>query len=475
MNTDLIQLGASELAEKFRALEVTPSEALEASLARIEACNPLLNAIITPNIDGAREAARASDVRWGAGKPLSLIDGVCITIKDNLLTRDLRATWGSRIFEKNVADHDELPVARIRAAGLVIVGKTNVPEFSLQGYTDNLLFGPTRNPWNPELTPGGSSGGAVASVASGMVPIALGTDGGGSTRRPASHAGLVGLKPTTGRIARGRGFPVILHDLEVVGVIARNIADVCAMMEILASPDPRDQQSLAYPSWFQNMDRRALRILYIRTFGGAPVDPEIEARVREATKVLAKLGHEIHEAADAPFDFAAASHAFTVIAAAGLSWMMRPQLDRASWLTPSIQTMLKDAQALGAADYVDTLIAARDLKHALFAAFEQYDLLLTPTAAALPWPAADTSPKTIAGQPVGPRGHAIFTPFANLAGCPGISLPCAPSRSGLPIGVQLVAPWGCDELLLSIGREYEDAHPWHDRRMVLDITRTAKK
>jgi aspartyl-tRNA(Asn)/glutamyl-tRNA(Gln) amidotransferase subunit A len=307
-----------------------------------------------------------------------------------------------------------------------------------------------------------------------MVPIALATDGGGATRRPASHAGLVGLKPTTGRIARGQGFPVILHDLEVIGTIARDTADTSAMMDLLAGPDPRDQQSLAYPQWSRTDVSRPLRILYIRTFGGAPIDPEIESRVREATSVLAKLGHEIHEVADAPFDFSAASHAFTVIAAAGLAWMMRSRLDQAPSLTPSIQAMLNDAQKLTAADYADTLIAARELKRALSGTFETYDLLLTPAAAALPWPAAETNPKTIAGQAVGPRGHAFFTPFANLAGCPGITLPCLPSQSGLPIGVQLVGPWGRDELLVSIGSAYEAAQPWHDRRMVLDIGRSAK-
>jgi aspartyl-tRNA(Asn)/glutamyl-tRNA(Gln) amidotransferase subunit A len=472
LNTDLFQLGALELSARFRAGDVTPSEALEASLKRISACNPLLNAIVTLDGDGAREAARASDARWRARKPLSSLDGVPVTIKENMLVRGLRATWGSRVFENYVPDHDELPVARLRAAGLVIVGKTNAPEFSLQGYTDNLVFGPTRNPWSPELTPGGSSGGAVASVASGMVSLAIGTDGGGSTRRPASHTGLVGLKPTTARIARGQGFPVILHDLEVVGAIARETADLSAMMEILSGPDPRDQASLAYKPWSQADSRRPLRILYIRTFGNAPVDPEIDARVREAATPLGELGHEIREE-EVPFDFGAASQAFTVIAGSGLAWLMRQYPDRVSSLTPSIQSMLEDARKLTAAEYVETLIAARELKRTLFEAFKNFDVLMTPTAAALPWPVRETHPKTISGQPVGPRGHALFTPFANLAGCPGISLPCAASRSGLPIGFQLVAPWGQDELLVSLGRDYEMLRAW--RRMVLDGAAKAAK
>ena len=468
MKTELIQLSALELSERFRALDVTPSEALEASLARIAASNPLLNAVVTLDTVGARKAAAASDARWRAGRPLSALDGVSITIKDNLLAQGLRATWGSRIYENYIPDHDELPVGRLRAAGLVFVGKTNVPEFTLQGYTDNLLFGPTRNPWNPELTPGGSSGGAVASVASYMVPIALGTDGGGSIRRPASHVGLVGLKPTTGRVSRGRGFPVILHDLEVAGPMARNVADISAVMEILAGPDPRDRASLAYSSWSSSGEAlRPLRILYVPRFGDAPVDTEIADNVREAAVALGELGHEVRES-DVPFDFDAANQAFTTIAGSGLAWLMRDYSDRASSLTISIQSMLESGQKLSATEYVETLAAASELKRTLAETFEHFDVLMTPAAAALPWPADESHPKAIAGQSAGPRGHAIFTSFANLAGCPGLALPCSPSRSGLPIGFQLVAAWGSDELLVSLGHDYEAVRPWQKRRLVLE-------
>ena len=196
----LCDLTAIELANQYRAGEASPIDMIEAVLARTARLNPVLNAIVTLDAAGARAAAEQSAARWRRGEPRSALDGVPMTVKDNLIAAGLRSTWGSRVCAGYVPDHDELPVARLRAAGLVIVGKTNVPEFTLQGYTDNLLFGPTCNPWNPQLTPGGSSGGAVASVAARIVPIAIGTDGGGSIRRPASHTGLVGLKPTVGRI-----------------------------------------------------------------------------------------------------------------------------------------------------------------------------------------------------------------------------------------------------------------------------------
>ncbi len=358
MNDDLCELTALELNAKFRALTATPADALEASLARIARFNPILNAIVTVDAAGAREAAATSTARWRASRPLSPLDGIPVTIKDNLIVRGLRATWGSRIYESYVPDHDELPVARLRAAGLIIVGKTNVPEFTLQGYTNNLLFGPARNPWNPQLTPGGSSGGAVASVASGMVPIAIGTDGGGSIRRPASHTGLAGLKPTVGRVARADGFPAILYDFEVVGPIARDLADVSAMMTILAGSDRRDPASLAWPPWSDSDASNARRrILYVPRFGAAPVDPEIDASVGEAAAVLASAGHEV-ESGDAPFEIDDVARAFATIAMSGLAWLMRSYPTQTSSLTEAMQVMLVESDKLNAADYVEALAAA---------------------------------------------------------------------------------------------------------------------
>jgi aspartyl-tRNA(Asn)/glutamyl-tRNA(Gln) amidotransferase subunit A len=466
MSDDLCELTAVELSAKFRALSVTPAEALTVYRARIDRFNPRLNAIVTLDVEGARAAAEQSGERWRSGQPLSPLDGVPITVKDNLLVRGLRATWGSRVYESYVPDHDELPVARLRAAGLVTLGKTNVPEFTLQGYTDNRLFGPTRNPWDLRLTPGGSSGGAVASVASGMVPLAIGTDGGGSIRRPASHTGVVGLKPTTGRVARGRGFPAILHDLEVVGPIARDVADIAALMAIVAGSDQRDWMSLAWRRWSDLDGSGATRILYVPRFARSPVDPEIAASVKNAAGVLSALGCEVDEG-EAPFDVEETAHAFGVIGASGLAWLMRHRRAQVSLLTPDMQTMLDNGSKLTAADYADALAVAEHLKRTLAEFFGSFDVLMTPAAAALAWPAEQSHPQTIAGQPVGPRGHAVFTAFANMSGCPGIALPCSFSSAGLPIGFQLVAARGHDELLVALGRSYEAVQPWLKRRPAL--------
>jgi aspartyl-tRNA(Asn)/glutamyl-tRNA(Gln) amidotransferase subunit A len=458
---------ACELAGKFAAGAISPADALQICLARIEKLNPTLNAIITLDIDGAGKAAALSTARWRAGKPLSALDGVPITIKDNLFVQGMRATWGSRLYEELVPHTDELPVERVRAAGLVIIGKTNVPEFTLQGYTDNLLFGPTRNPWNSALTPGGSSGGAVASVAAGMVPLAIGTDGGGSIRRPASHTGLVGLKPTTGRVPRSGGFPAILHDFEVVGPIAHSVADVAALMTVLAGPDRRDPLSVSWPPWREpQAETERRRILYVPAFGASPVDPEIESSVAEAADVLRELGHDV-EPGDVPFDFEQAAQAFGTVAAAGLAWLLRDH-HWAGEITGSMQSMAEAGAKLTAADYAEALAIADRLKRLLAGVFERFDMLLTPAAAAPSWPAEESHPPTIAGQPVGPRGHAVFTGFANVAGCPAIALPCSPSHADLPIGLQLVARPGADETLVALAKRYEAARPWRERRPLLE-------
>jgi aspartyl-tRNA(Asn)/glutamyl-tRNA(Gln) amidotransferase subunit A len=346
----------------------------------------------------------------------------------------------------------------------VILGKTNVPEFTLQGYTHNALFGTTRNPWDPRLTPGGSSGGAVAAVAAGIGPLAIGTDGGGSIRRPAGHAGLVGLKPSTGRVARADGLPVILHDFEVIGPIARTTADAALLFAAITGPDPRDRASMTFPGGAEptGANPAPLKILFVPRFGGSPVEPEIAAHVAEAARQLESLGHRVEEG-EAPVDLAALDTIWAVVGPAGLAWFLRAHPGWESVVQESLRQIAEQGAALQAADYVGALEKVIHLRAQLAQAFARWDVILTPCFAALPWAADATHPETIAGQPVGPRGHAVFTAFANAGGLPGISLPCRPARNGLPVAIQLVAAYGADEMLLSLAAQYERAHPWADR------------
>jgi len=461
--TNLSRLSAGELADGYARHSFSPVEVIEATLARIDEVNGSLNAIVTLDPAGARAAARSSETRWREGTARGPLDGVPLTVKDNINVHGLRTTWGSRLYADFIPTVDELPVARVRAAGMVILGKTNVPEFTLSGYTDNLLFGPTRNPWDVRLTPGGSSGGAVAAIAAGLAPLALGTDGGGSIRRPASHTGVVGLKPSRGRVARSDGLPQILLDFEVVGPMARTMRDIVLMMAVIAASHPRDPASgeFAERPWALPPAKRC-RVLYVPRFDDNPVDAEIAASVERAAKTLADLGHAVTEA-PAPFAVDAFNAVWPVISQTGLAALVNSVPRWRERVAPPFVEMAEAGSRLRATELFDALAEIGRMRERLGETFAQYDVLLTPSAAALPWPAQDSFPANIAGREVGPRGHAVFTAFANASGCPAISLPCTPSRAGLPIGLQLVAAPGHDERLCVLAQEYEMAAPWSHR------------
>ncbi len=473
VTAQLWRLTAGALVDGFRRGAFTPEEALAACLERSDACASL-NALVCVDHDGALAAARASGERWRAGAPLGPIDGVPVTIKDNLLVRGLPAVWGSRALRALVAQHDELPVARLRDAGAVIFGKTNVPEFTMQGYTDNEVFGPTGNPWNRALTPGGSSGGAVALVAAGGCPLALGTDGGGSIRRPASHTGLVGFKPSPGRIPRAGGLPQIFLDVEVVGPIARCVDDVRRMLEAIGAPDARDPASLRFagkPATEAAVaaEGRPLRILYVPTFATHPVAPAIAALTADAARALAGLGHQVETAGH--FDLVEAVNAqWPLLAQAGLAWLVEHPAalpdGGAGGFDPALfgeamRAALASGHGADARTLFGLLYEVQRLSSRVSELFERYDALLTPAAAALPWPSTESHPSRIDGHPVGPRGHAIFTAFANAAGLPAIAVPCG-FTDGLPVGIQLVMRAGDDLRLLALAQQFEAASTWRD-------------
>ena len=453
-------LHATELASGYLSARFTPLDVIESVLERINGVNPLVNAVVTSDANGARRAAAESTQRYKDKAPLSAMDGVPITVKDNIKVRGMRSTWGSRLFCDYIPETDELPIARLRQAGGVIFGKTNCPEFTLQGYTDNLLFGPTRNPWNLLLTPGGSSGGAVAAVASGLGPIAIGTDGGGSIRRPASHTGLIGLKPSRGRVPRSDGFPAILLDFETLGPMARSVADIKLVMDVIAPSDPRDAASMPFRDRpLEEQIAKPYRILFVPQFGDAPVDSEITAAVTEAANRLHEMGHHV-ETGLAPFDLSIVDKAWPVISQSGLAWLSNFCSGFSAEASDAMQEVAARGSRFSAAEYVSALISIKFMENQLSRAFETYDLIMTPSAAALPWEADQAFPGEIAGQTVGPRGHAVFTAFVNMVGAAGINLPCGQSNSGLPIGLQLVCRPGNDGMLLGIASQCEAAGLW---------------
>jgi aspartyl-tRNA(Asn)/glutamyl-tRNA(Gln) amidotransferase subunit A len=446
-----------EIAAALRSGALTAEALLERCLERVGRLDPVLNSFVAIGESQAREAARESDRRLAAGATRSPLEGIPLSIKDNILAKGMPATWGSRGLADFVPERDELPVARLREAGAVILGKTNVPELTLEGYTSNDLFGTTRNPWNPSLTPGGSSGGAAAGVAAGLVPAALGTDGGGSIRRPASHTGLVGWKPSTGHIPRLWGFPSILNDFEVIGTLTRTVADARLLDSIVHGPDARDRRSLlARPAAWPERRRR---VLYVPQFADGPVDLEIAAATASFASLLAETGSEVVTGA-LFFDLGMANHIWRVISRTGVAFLMgwrNGSLAASAGL--SVKAMAEDGRTFSGADYLNALEQVAAFRLQLTDIFADYDLVLTPTAAALPWPAEQSYPTSIDSRPAGPRDHAVFTGWINIAGLPAISLPVAVSKTGLPIGVQLVAGLGRDEDLLAFSQELSLAVP----------------
>jgi aspartyl-tRNA(Asn)/glutamyl-tRNA(Gln) amidotransferase subunit A len=469
MAAALWQMDVGRLSSLLARREVSPVELLELCRSRAEALNPQLNAVITFN-EGALAEARASEGRHARGEAHGSLDGIPFTVKDNLLAAGMRATWGTPLFAGFVPAADELPVARLRQAGMVVLGKTNVPAFTLEGYTRNELFGATGNPWNPVLTPGGSSGGAVASVASGMVPVAIGTDGGGSIRRPAGHTGLVGLKTSIGRIPRLGGFAHILLDLEVAGPLTRTVADAAALAEVMAGADPRVTNSCGFGPLAAELDvpPEPLRILYVERFGDAPLDPAIAGSVGRAAESLAAFGHEV-TAGPLPFDLEPLGAFWPVIGQVGLAHVLATAGDDGTVGEPYRQMAEAGAQ-VAAADYLAGIEAIRVLRAEVGRFFTDVDVIMTPSAAAQPWPADQPFPPEIDGQAVGPRGHAIYTAWVNACGHPAINLPAEPALDGMPIGFQLIGAFGADELLLRLARQFEIACPWADRWPALALS-----
>ncbi len=448
--SDLCAQPALALADAFGAGTLSPVEVIERVLRRCDKVNETVNAIVAIDREAVRAAAERSARRWHEGRPLSRLDGVPVTVKDNLYAAGLAARWGSRLLPDAPVDQDEPCVARLRRAGAVILGKTNVPEFTLQGYTDNLLHGVSRNPLAPDRTPGGSTGGGAAAVAAGLGAIAIGTDGGGSLRRPAAHCGLHGFKPSLGQVARYGGFPQILHDFEAVGPMAHSLDDLSAVMSVLAGDDLRDPRAVASGGGPAPLDRPA-RIAFMPRAGSAPVDPLISAQAERTATALREAGCVVEEIAF-PFDPDHGHAVWRTIATAGLAWYLGrywPGQASAGTVTANTLEMAEAGARVTTADYVEALQQVAEIRAAWGGFFERWDFVLTPTTAALAWDAVVPYPAVIDGQAVGPRGHSVFTVWVNLIRGAAASIPVATTPDAGGIGMQLVAPAGRDRRLLA--------------------------
>ncbi len=449
---DVWKLSASGLSAAFVSGEVTPGEALTSYQERIERLDPILNCY-TSLSDSAAEQAAESTARYRAGKPLSTIDGLPLAIKDNLKVAGMPAAWGGSVFAEEICETDELPIARLRAAGAVFIGKTNLPEFAVEGYTANRRFGVTGNPWNPELTPGGSSGGSVAAVAAGLASAAIGTDGGGSIRRPCSYTGLFGLKPTIGRVPRAGGLPQLLLDFEVAGPVARTVEDTRLLYSIMAGPDRADPASRAVAT--PSLADRPLKILFVEQFGNNPCEPSIRQSVRAAASRLESLGHTVISG-NIPFEMDALNEFWSLISKVGLASLRDANSTMNEKAGPQYLEMAEEGARVSASTFWTGLETVKKFRSDVSQAFAEWDLIMTPSCAAQPWSAGLAYPTEIDGRPVGPRGHAVYTGWVNASGHPAIAVPSVPDSDRMPVGFQLVGDLGSEEQLLQVAKVFAD-------------------
>ena len=460
---DLAFLPATEQARLVREGHVSSVELTELYLERIARIDPELNSFVTVRGKEATDDARTAD----ASPDAAPFRGVPIAIKDLTPTAGIRTTYSSRAFADNIPDFDTAVVRRLREAGFVIVGKTNTPEFGTVAFTESELNGATRNPWNLERTPGGSSGGAAAALAAGLVPLAHGTDGGGSIRIPASCCGVFGLKPSRGRVSTAPFSS--LEGLSTSGPITRSVADAAALLDVLAGYEPGD------PWWAPPPERPfaeepgspvgRLRVAMTATPPiDVPVHADCIAALDAAAALLESLGHETFESTP-PWSGAELLDAFIAV------WQVGPTLFPVDpeLLTPLNRGLAEAARRTSAADYAKAAFHLHTTARSIVAFWEHADVVLTPTLALPPVPIG-WQEEGVDGAIEQLRRNTVFTPFtavANLTGLPAMSLPLHWSGDGLPIGVQAIGPPAGEAVLLRLAAQLEEARPWADRRPLI--------
>ena len=461
---ELCFLSALELGAAYRARALTPSEVTAATLRQIERVNPAVNAFVTIVADAALAAARESDQRFAEGHVLGLLDGVPVGIKDLAETAGIRTTHGSRIYEHHVPESDAPVAERMKRAGAIILGKTNTPEFGWKSPTNNLLFGPTRNPWNLERTAAGSSGGSAAAVSCGMGPIASGGDGGGSIRQPASFCGVFGIKPTLGLVPSVP--PSIVGTFVSEGPLSRTVRDGALMLNAMAGYDRRDLFSKPdpHPDYVAACDGgiAGLRVAWSPDLGYAQVDPEVRAIAERAARRFAELGAHVEEDAPGWPDPYELFHTLFYALIGGSTARHLPEWQ--DQIDPGLLKIVEAGRGVTAFD----IARAQEVRNQLLltgaAFFERYDLLLTPTMTLPPFPIGIDFPPEVGGQPVTGMQWTAFTFPFNLTGDPAASVPAGWTADGLPIGLQIVGPRWQDARVLRAAAAFEAMQPWAQRR-----------
>jgi len=463
-------LSATDAAARIRSKDLSPVELMDAVLRRIEALNPRLNAFTLVHADEAREQARAAEAavtRAGSSSaepPLGPLHGVPVSVKDSVPFQGKPSTNGSRLLRDNIAQEDGPIATRIAAAGAIVVGRTNLPEFAWRGSTDNRLFGETKNPWNLGRTSGGSSGGAGAAVAAGLAPLAIGTDGAGSIRIPASFCGIVGHKPSFGRVPF---FPspgpneLAAH----AGPMTRTVRDAALFLDVLAGPDERDRFSL--PATDENYlatceeGVRGWRVAWSPDLGHIPVDPEVRGIVEEAARAFTEVGCEVVEPdLGLPDPEPILAVLYPSVQAAGHHWRSPEQHAE---MDPGLVAIAARGAEFSAVDVGRAMAARSAYWDRMCRAFETFDVLVTPTISVPAFETGIVGPTEVDGTPIVHLAWTLAYPF-NLTGQPAITVPCGFTSDGLPVGLQIVGRRHADAAVLRAAAAFEAARPWADRR-----------
>ncbi len=455
--TNLWQMNMMDLAGLISQKKVSPVEVTQAAIEQIETVNPKINAFLTVIAEEALQAARIAETEITKGHYRGPLHGIPYAAKDLFCTRGIRTTCGTKILQDNISGMDATVVAKMRAAGAILVGKTHLHEFAFGVTNHNAHYGPARNPWNLERITGGSSGGSAAAVAAGCVPMALGSDTGGSIRIPAALCGLVGFKPTYGRVSKFGVYP-LADSMDHVGPLTRTVADTAAVLQAIAGFDPQDAASVDRPvedfTQVLKGDLKGLRIGIPHDLAREPIDPEIKMALTAAVKVFEALGAIVRPIEIHGMDRAAAMALLHLQVEAGSA--LAPYYNaHAAMMDPMVKARLDEAYRLKAVDFLEAAHYRRKVIRRLTEAFKKIDLLLTPATAICASKITDET-VLIEGQKVS-VGAAVtrYSRIYNFTGQPALVLPCGLSRQGLPLAMQLVGRVWEEALVLKAAHLYQ--------------------
>lgn len=470
---EICRMTALQLRKAIKSKILSPVEVVNTVLERISRINPKINAYCTLVPEQALTEAKEAEVKVMKGERLGPLHGVPVSIKDLAFTKGIRTTGGSKIYENFVPEQDAVFVERLKAAGAIILGKTNTPEFGWIAITTNPVFGVSRNPWNTKYTTGGSSGGAAAAVSACLGPIAQGSDGGGSIRIPSSFCGVYGLKPSFGRVPVGPDFPSHLWEgLSVTGPITRTVSDAALMLDVMSGYDARDfyaipQKGLRSLSAIRGeVNLKGMKIGWTTDMGYAVVDKRIAKAVESAAKVFEELGCLVEQAHPEAGDPEAV---FATQVASSVSAQLYDKLPQwGAQFDPALAAYVARSKDILAMDYVKARIRQLEYRTKIREFFEKYDLLLTPVLAVPPFPVGIYGPGEINGQKVSGIAWMPFTYPFNITGQPAASVPCGFTNDRLPIGMQIIGRKYDEVTVLKASAAFERARPWADKYPPID-------